>query len=48
MVLKAKSFGIASKFHLPEKSANMKLTFDIEIPTVEVANEVVVDQVGGA
>ena len=48
MVPKPQSFRITSKFHLQRNPAKMKLTFDIEIPVVEVANEVAVDQLEGA
>ena len=44
MVSKPKSFGIASKSHLPEKSAKMKLTVDGEFPFDVKVDEHFVDQ----
>ena len=43
MVPKPQSFGITSKFHLPEKSAKMKLTFDGEFSFGEKVDEHFVD-----
>ena len=44
MVSKPKSFGVASKSHLPEKSAKMKLTVDGEFPFDEKVDELLLDQ----
>ena len=44
MVLKPQSFGITSKFHLPENSAKMKLTVDGEFPFDEKVHEHFVHQ----
>ena len=48
MVLKPKSFGNMSKSTCRKNRTKLKLTFDIEFSTVEVADEVVVDQLDDA
>ena len=45
MVPKPQSFGITSKFHLPENSAKMKLTVDGEFSFGEKVDEHFVDHI---
>ena len=47
-IAKPISFGNMSKSCCRKKWTKMKLTFDIEFPSVEVVEQVVVDQVDGA